>query len=196
MKRSGSIAIAHAVFSGRGLLMAATGLLVLVASAVTNAEPSHVAAALVFAVGMVALRVLAQSDSKNLNTPWSNIVRLTDLLSLLVLSVATFGPLVLVAVLGHPDWDVPVLAGVLLIWWSCLDILIADYRRIRVAIVLIALAWTPLLFVDATTVEIAHWMAGFAVLALGVSAWALRRAFTGVPTQYRIIDVENQDDAA
>lgn len=193
MHTTGSIAIASAVLRGRGVFLWLTGLLVLLVSAVVHATFAHLAAALVFGVSIVALHLLSRADISALGTPWAAVVRLTDLLSLAVLAVATFGPLAIVATGGSPGWDVPVLGGVLLVWWSALDALVADYRRIRVALLLMVLAWVPVVTLHPTQSEIAYAVEALAVLGVVFSTWSFWRSMRGVPSYYRVIDVDRQE---
>lgn len=188
--QTGSIAIDRALLSGPGAALTFTGILVLVASAVAHATHAHLAAALVFGLGMATLRILANHDLSVRGTPWRGIVKLTDLLSLAALAVATFAPLFIVATGGHPGWDVPVLAGVLAIWWTVLDRIIADYRRIRIVLVVIALAWSPIVFLHPSVRQIAYVVAAFTLVAIGFCVWSLRTAMLRVPRYYRLIDLE------
>jgi channel protein (hemolysin III family) len=188
--KTGSIAIANAVLTGRGALFAATGLVVLIASAAAHASAAHLVAALVFAFSMVGLRELGRTDRAILGTPWARVIRFTDLLSLLLLSAATFGPLVLVRVAGTIGWDVPVLAGVLAIWWCVLDALVSDYRRVVKALIVMGLAWLPLMLLHPSMTQLAHVVGVLTAIALAYSAWSVRKALRGVPAQYRIIEVD------
>ena len=188
MRRTGSIRIAEALLSGRGLILGVTGMLILAASAVIHANLAHIVAALVFSLCMVGLRELGRLDASIIGTPWAAIVRLTDLISLVLLCVATFGPLFVMATGGHVGWDIPMLAGVLIVWWVALDALVADYRRIQRALLVMALAWLPLVLLHPTMAQITYAVAGLALLALVYSVWTLRRALTGVPRQYRGVE--------
>lgn len=167
-----------------------TGMLILVASAIIHANFAHIVAALIFSLCMVALRELGRLDSELLGTRWASIVRFTDVMSLFLLCAATFGPLIVMATGGHIGWDLPMLAGVLIVWWVALDALVADYRRIRRALLVIALAWLPLVLLHPTMAQITYAVAGLAVLALMYSVWTLRRALKDVPRQYRGIEAE------
>lgn len=165
-----------------------TGLLVLVTSAVVHASFAHLAAALVFGLCLVAVHLLARTDTAILGTPWARIARFTDLLSLVAVGAATFGPLSIVATRGVPASDVPVLAGVLLLWWSVLDVIVADYRRIRHALVIIALSWLPVVLFHPTTTQLAYAIVALNALAVAMSAWSVLSALRDVPQQYRVID--------
>lgn len=193
MHRTGSLAIAYAVLRGRGGLFAATGLLVLITSAVAHASFAHLVAALVFGLGLVAIRLLARMDAALLGTPWARVARFTDLVSLVVVGVATFGPLAIVATRGVPASDLPVLAGVLLFWWSVLDVIIADYRRIRAVLVMISLSWLPVVLFHPTNTELALAIVGLTALGALVSGWSVVSALKEVPAQYRVIDVADPD---
>lgn len=193
--RTGSIAIARELASRRGGLIVLTGMLVLLTSSVVHATPVHLAAALLFGVGMVILRILAKNDQILMGTPWQNVVRLTDHLSLIALGVATFGPLIIVATGGHPGWDVPVLGGVLALWWTVLDRLIADYRTIRFVLLAVATAWLPIVFLHPSVSQMAHAVAILTAVALGATAWSLLVAMRRVPRYYGIIDVDRKDAA-
>lgn len=188
MRRTGSNLIAEALLSGRGLVFGATGVLILVTSAIAHANFAHILAALIFSASMVGLRELSRLDTEAISTPWAVIVRFTDLLSLLLLCVATFGPLIVMSLGGHVGWDVPMLAGVLIVWWVALDALVADYRRVLRALVAIALAWSPVVLLHPTIAQITYVVAGMATLALAYSIWSVRRTLKDVPRQYAGID--------
>lgn len=190
MGRTGSIAIANAVLRGRGALFGATGVLILVTSAVAHANLAHALSALVFGLCMVGIHELRRVDDTVLGTPWARVIRLTDVLSLLLLFAATFGPLVIMATGGHIWWDVPMLAGVLIIWWCALDVLVSDYRRILSALGIITLAWLPLVLLHPTAAQLAYVVGITAAVALSASGWAVWRAMRRLPAQYRFIDTD------
>ncbi len=102
----------------------------MVVSAAVHANPYHAIAALLFALSVAGLRLLAAADELSSGSPWKHVIHFTDRVSLLVLGIATFGPIVIIAVGGEPMWDVMALGGVLLVWWTVLDHLVADHRRI------------------------------------------------------------------
>lgn len=195
MDRTGSIAIARELATRRGGLIVSTGMLVLLTSSVVHATPVHLAAALLFGVGMATIRILAKNDEIMLGTPWRDVVRLTDHLSLIALGIATFGPLLIVATGGHPGWDVPVLGGVLAVWWTVLDRLIADYRSIRFVLVVLLAAWLPVVLMQPPARQMAHGVAILTIIALGATAWSLIAAMRRVPRYYGIIDVDRKDAA-
>ncbi len=188
MRRTGSNLIAEALLSGRGLVFGATGVLILVTSAVAHANFAHILAALIFAASMVGLRELSRLDAEAIRTPWALIVKFTDLLSLFLLCIATFGPLIVMSTGGHVGWDIPMLAGVLIVWWVALDALVADYRRILRALVAIALSWSPVVLLHPTMAQITYAVTGLAALALAYSIWSVRRALKNVPRPYAGLD--------
>lgn len=192
-KATGSIVIAQALSGGRGAALVVTGLLVLVGSAVAHATNAHLAAALVFGLSMAGLRIMARFDTDALGTPWGIILRLTDIFSLILLSAATFVPLMLVALGGHPGWDIPVLGGILLMWWLVLDRVVADYRRVSGVLLVMVAGWLPIVFLHPTDAQLAYAVAVLAAIALAASAWGLREALRGVPRYYRVIDIDKPE---
>lgn len=191
---TGSIAIAQALLKGRGLALVMVGGLLMLVSATIHANIYHVAAALVFAVSIAGLRLLASIDEASLGSRWRHMVHLTDRISLALLVVATFGPITILAMKGEPLWDVMALAGVLLVWWTVLRHLVADYRRsIR------TLTWFSVLWLPIAVLPIPDHIAAEATLALCIAAvaWssdALRRTLRGIPRQYRKIETSPLDE--
>lgn len=190
-KTTGSIILAKAFTQGHCLTLALIGLTLLAASAVVHANVYHIMASLAFAVCIGILKVLGTVDRAALKTPWHRIVRVTDVLSLLVLGTATFSPLIIVASHGHPGWDFMVLGGILLIWWNVLDRLVADYRKVFGILAAMALAWLPVTIWHPPTWEIAYAVGATAFLATVNTAWVLVSSLRSENRrQYRIIDLE------
>lgn len=176
---------AQAIGRGRGLGFVVTGIALLLASAHVHANPYHVKAALVFAVCMLAIRILSDVDTTVLGKPWQIVVHFTDRLTVGFLCIGTFIPLLLVSMKGHPGWDVAVLAGILLLWWAIADELLVDYRRVRYVIATMALAWAPVAALEPPTFEIAGTVLVLAMAAAALTLHAFVRSLKAVPDEYR-----------
>lgn len=190
MRGSGSTVIADALLRGRGLLALTAGFLVLVVSSAVHASAVHALAALVFALCIFGLRELRKVDSVLLPMPWSAAVRVTDIASLVLLGAATFGPLFIIATGGHVHWDLPVLAGALMVWRRVLDALVADYRRVWKALAALGLIWLPLVVLHPSLTQVAEVVIPIAGVAAISTVGALRRTFRGVPRQYRRLKLD------
>lgn len=185
--------IARACVRGRGGAFIAVGLVLLLFSAVVHANPYHIAASLLVALGVWLLRVLGRIDESLLSTPWHHVVAATDGASLLVLGAATFSPLLVIAAHGEPGWDLMVLGGILLVWWNVMDLLVADHRRVFGLLAVVLLAWLPVALWHPPTWKVAYASAALGLIATGFTAVALRRSLTGIPRQYRRIQVQRED---
>ncbi len=194
VNRTGSIAIASAVFKGSGSAFGATGMVVLVSAAVLHSNVWYAVAALLFGVGLTTLAILARVDRSVMATPWAPIVRWTDIASLVVLAVATFAPLITISFSWLPAWDLAVLAGVLLLWRAALRRLVADRRRIAPALGVVVLAWLPVILLHPSARAIAYVVEVLVAVALAISVISFYRALKGPRTYYRLIPLGRRDN--
>lgn len=190
--KTGSTEIYRALSSGVGLLYVCLGVLLLLVSSAVHSNVYHVMAALIFALAIGGMKILGRVDDATLGTPWRVIIRLTDYMSLATLCLATFGPLLVLAVHGHPGWDLMVLGGILLVWWNVLHHLIADYRRLRRVAVVLVVAWLPVSVIHVPIEEAAFISAGLGLCAVVFSVWQVTASLKSVPREYRVIEPEPQ----
>lgn len=179
--------------TGPGLAFVGLGILLLLLSSILHSNIYHVAAALIFALAIGAIKVLGRVDSTAQGTPLRGIIAMTDVLSLIVLCLATFAPLLVMVVHGHPGWDLMVLGGILLVWWNVLNRLVADYRRLRKFSVALACAWLPAAVLHPNIEQVAFISGGLGLAACLYSAIALRSSLKSVPREYRVVQTKTSD---
>lgn len=178
--------IATAVGTGRGRLLCAVGIVLMLFSAVVHANLWHVLSAVVFGSSMWLLCLAAVRDLRYPRRLSSSYARVLDRVALPALIIGAYVPFSILAVKGEREWAILSLLGTMALLWVVLDAVVVFKRRLIGAILHLVIGWTAIALVGPLLSDAPH-LVITVVLAIGllVSFVVVAAAVASVPRAWK-----------
>lgn len=167
----------------RGAVAAIASALTLLLNAWILNDRWYLFGALMFACVLIGLLGLGRLRLGAVREPLATRLRAArDLAAVLFVVAGMFVPLTWVVVMGNHMWNVPSLAGAVLMLWLALDAAVGHWRRARDMALYIGLGWMLVIVFRQHLVEMPVWAAtAFFAGVLAYSLVAVARALGRLP---------------